>query len=65
MKYAVEMDPGATVYIQSFMKIVLGIEIDGKGGGEYTDTQTLKNYGKLIRLLLFSQNVKKLRISWY
>jgi hypothetical protein len=53
MKYAVEMDPGATVYIQSFIKIALGIEMGD------TQIHTLNNYGKPIPLLLFFHNVKE------
>jgi hypothetical protein len=34
MKYAVEMDSGAMIYIPSFRKIGSGIKSDGGGGGQ-------------------------------
>jgi hypothetical protein len=38
MKYAIEMGPGAMIYIPSFIKI--GSAIQKLGGGGYTDTKT-------------------------
>jgi hypothetical protein len=47
MKYAVEIGPGATIYIPSFVKIGSGIEKLIRG-----DTQTHMQHGDRISLLL-------------
>jgi hypothetical protein len=51
MKYAVEMGSGAMIYIPSFLEIGSGIQkwIEGV-------TQTHRQQGDLISLLLFFQN---------
>jgi hypothetical protein len=51
MKYAVEMASGAMIYIPSFIKTGSGIHnlIEG-------DSQTHRQHGGLISLLLFFQN---------
>jgi hypothetical protein len=46
MKYAVEMDSGAMMYIPSFIKIGSGIRKFIRG-----DTQTHRQHGDLISLL--------------
>jgi hypothetical protein len=52
MKYAVQIDLGATIYIPSFIKIGYAIrKLMGRGGGRYTDTHT--QHGDRISLLLF------------
>jgi hypothetical protein len=51
VKYAVEMDSGAKIYIQNFVKI--GSAIQKFIGG---DTQTHRQHGDRISLLLFFQN---------
>jgi hypothetical protein len=48
MNYAFEMGSGATIYIPSFIKIGSGIKKLIKG-----DTQTHRQHGDLISLLLF------------
>jgi hypothetical protein len=52
MKYTVEMGSGALIYIQHFIKTGSGIK-KLMGGG---DTQTHRQQGDLICLLLFFQN---------
>jgi hypothetical protein len=51
MKYAVEMGSGAMIYILSFIKIGSGIQ---KLIGE--DTQTHRQHGDHINLLVFFRN---------
>jgi hypothetical protein len=51
MKYAVEMDSGAIVYMQSFIKIGSDIQRLMEGGGF-----THRQLGDLISLLLFLKN---------
>jgi hypothetical protein len=51
MKYAVEMGSGTMVYIPSFIKSRSGIQKLIRG-----DTQTHRQQGDLISLLLFLQN---------
>jgi hypothetical protein len=42
MKYAVEMGSGAMIYIQSFIKILSGIQkLTGGGGDTQTHTESL------------------------
>jgi hypothetical protein len=48
MKYAVEMGSGAMIYIPSFVQIGSGIQTFIKA-----DTQTHREQGHLISLLLF------------
>jgi hypothetical protein len=59
MKYAVEMSSGALIYIPSFIHIGSGIQklMEGK-------TQTHRQHGDLISLLLFFLNKEsRLRID--
>jgi hypothetical protein len=51
MKYAVEMGSGAMIYIPGFMKIGSGIQKLIWG-----DTQTHRQQGDLISLILYFQN---------
>jgi hypothetical protein len=51
MKYAADMGSGAMVYIPSFLKIGSGIQ-KLMGG----NTQTHRQHGDLLSLLLFFQN---------
>jgi hypothetical protein len=51
MKYAVEMGSGAMIYKTRFIKTGSGIQQLIRG-----DTQTLKQHGDFISLLIFSQN---------
>jgi hypothetical protein len=53
MKYAVEMGSGAMIYIPSFRKIGSGIQKLICG---HSDTQTHRQRGDLISLLIFFQN---------
>jgi hypothetical protein len=53
MKYAIEIGPGAMIYIRSFIKIGLGIQKVIWGD---SDTQTNRQHGNLISLLLFFKN---------
>jgi hypothetical protein len=55
MKYAVEMGSGAMIYIPSFIKTRLAIQ---KLMREYADTQTQRQHGYRISLLLFFQNTE-------
>jgi hypothetical protein len=65
MKYAVEMDSGAMIYIPSFIEIGSGIKkIDGGGGGGYTDTQTERRsykptLGKYAKNKMFSEDIQQ------
>jgi hypothetical protein len=52
MKYVTEMSSGATLYIPSFSKIVSGIQKLMDEG----DTQTHREHGDCISLLLFFNN---------
>jgi hypothetical protein len=54
MEYVIEMGSGAMIYISSLMKIGSAIQKLMIGG--FTDTQTHRELGNLIRLLLFFQN---------
>jgi hypothetical protein len=54
MKYAVEMESIVMIYTQSFIKIVLGIQ---KSTG--SDSQTHRQHGDFISLLLFFQNKER------
>jgi hypothetical protein len=54
MKYAVEMDSGATMYIPSFIKISSDIAKISMG-----DTQTHRQHGDCINLLLFFKNKER------
>jgi hypothetical protein len=40
MKYSIEMDPGAMIYIPSFIKIYSGLQNIVEGIHMYIDTQT-------------------------
>jgi hypothetical protein len=52
MKYAVEMGPGAVIYIPSFVKIGYGIRtLMGRG-----DSETHRQHGDRISLLSVFQN---------
>jgi hypothetical protein len=51
MKYAVEMDSIAMIYMPSYIQIVSGIQKLITG-----DSQTHRQYGDCISLLLFFQN---------
>jgi hypothetical protein len=52
MKYAVEMSSVAMIYIPNFIKIGSGIQkLEG-----FTDTQTHRQHGDPISLLLFAKN---------
>jgi hypothetical protein len=52
MKYAIEMGPGAVIYVSSFIKTGSGIhKVDG-GGGIH------RQQGDLMIPLLFGQNKK-------
>jgi hypothetical protein len=53
MKYAVEMGSGVMIYIPSFIKIGSGIHKLIRG-----DTQTHRQHGDLLSLLLFFQNTE-------
>jgi hypothetical protein len=53
MKYAVEMGSGAMIYIPNFIKIGSAIQKFIRG-----ETQTHRQHGDLISLLLFFQNMK-------
>jgi hypothetical protein len=53
MKYAVEMGSGAMIYITSFTKMGLGIQKLIGGIHRHTDTQTHRQHGECISLLLF------------
>jgi hypothetical protein len=54
VKYAVEMGLVVMIYIQSFIKIGSGIQTFIGG-----DTQTHRQHGNLISLVLLLQNKKK------
>jgi hypothetical protein len=59
MKYAVEMGSGAMIYIPSFIKNGSGIQKLICG-----DTQTHREHGDLISLLLFFRN-KQSRLTMF
>jgi hypothetical protein len=42
MKYAVEMDSGATIYIPSFIKIGYGVQKIMGGGGVHRQTVSME-----------------------
>jgi hypothetical protein len=57
MKYILEMSSGAMAYTTSFIKIGSGIQkLMGRG-----DSQTHRQHGDLLSLLLFFQNKESRR----
>jgi hypothetical protein len=59
MKYAVEMGSGVMMYIPSFVQIGSGLQTFVKG-----ETQTHRQHGDFISLLLFFEN-KGSRLKMY
>jgi hypothetical protein len=60
MKYAVEVSSGAMIYISSFIKIFSAIQKLIAG-----DTQTYRQHGYLISLLLFLFRIRKKNTDFY
>jgi hypothetical protein len=61
LRYAVEMGSAAMIYIPSFIKIGPGIQKLIRG-----DSQTHRQHGDLINLLLVSLNEgSRLKILWH
>jgi hypothetical protein len=55
MRYAVEVGPGAMIYIPSFIKIGSGIQNFIGGGGD-SETRANREHGDRISLLSLFQN---------
>jgi hypothetical protein len=59
MKYAVELDSGAMIYIRNLMTMDLAIQKSIWGIHMHTDTQTHRQHENHISLLLFFQSKER------